>query len=179
MPIEARLEADLVKLQADRDARQADLDRENGTRDQLVASLSALNDLLGVQTDITDQLAEVIAQIQTAQNELTNQPPDVTAALAALLETQEQNLVHQSNQAAWNQAHVGVGLALVTHLLPVGTTVAEVGRTLDATTAPLTSATAPLTRSVPTSGTTAVPTASSVTSTVGAVASTVTGLVGH
>ena len=122
--LEARLEADLVKLQADRAARQADLDRENGTRDQLVASLSALNDLLGVQTDITDQLADVIAQIQTAQNELTNQPPDVTAALAALLETQEQNLVQQSNQAAWNQAHVGVGLALVTHMLPVGTTVA-------------------------------------------------------
>jgi murein DD-endopeptidase MepM/ murein hydrolase activator NlpD len=57
-------------------------------------------------------------------NGLTDQPPDVTAALAALLEAQEQNLIQQSNQAAWNQAHVGVGLALVTHMLPMGTTVA-------------------------------------------------------
>lgn len=122
--LQARLEADLLKLQADRAARQADLDRENGTRDQLVASLSTLNDLLSTQTDITNQSADVIAQIQTAENELTNQPPEVTAALAALLEAQEQELIQQSNQAAWNQAHVGVGLALVTHMLPSGTTIA-------------------------------------------------------
>jgi murein DD-endopeptidase MepM/ murein hydrolase activator NlpD len=122
--LQARLEADLLKLQADRDARQADLDRENGTRDQLVASLSILNDLLGTQTDITSQMADVIAQIQTAQNGLTDEPPDVTTALAALLESQVQDLLLQSNQAAWNQAHVGVGLALVTHMLPLGTTVA-------------------------------------------------------
>jgi murein DD-endopeptidase MepM/ murein hydrolase activator NlpD len=122
--LQARLEADLLKLQADRDARQADLDRENGTRDQLVASLSTLNDLLSTQTDLTNQSADVIAQIQAAENVLTDQPPDVTAALAALLETQEQDLVQQSNQAAWNQAHVGVGLALVTHLLPIGPTIA-------------------------------------------------------
>jgi murein DD-endopeptidase MepM/ murein hydrolase activator NlpD len=122
--LQARLQVDLLKLQADRDARQADLDRENGTRDQLVASLSALNNLLGTQTDITNQMADVIGQIQAAENGLTDQPPDVTSALAALLETQEQVLIQQSNQAAWNQAHVGVGLALVTHMLPLGTTVA-------------------------------------------------------
>jgi murein DD-endopeptidase MepM/ murein hydrolase activator NlpD len=122
--LQARLEVDLLKLQADRAARQADLDRESGTRDQLVASLSTLNDLLSTQTDLTTQSADVIAQIQTAQNTLTDQPPDVIAALAALLETQEQDLVQQSNQAAWNQAHVGVGLALVTHMLPTGTTIA-------------------------------------------------------
>jgi murein DD-endopeptidase MepM/ murein hydrolase activator NlpD len=122
--LQARLEADLRKLQADRDARQADLDRENATRDQLVESLSTLNDLLSTQSDITNQAADVIAQIQAAENDLPNQPPEVTAALAALLETQEQDLIQQSNQAAWNQAHVGVGLALVTHMLPTGTTIA-------------------------------------------------------
>lgn len=122
--LQARLEVDLKKLQADRAARQADLDRENATRDQLVESLSTLNDLLSTQTDLTNQSADVIAQIQTAENGLTDQPPEVTAALAALLETQEQDLVQQSNQAAWNQAHVGVGLALVTHMLPVGPTIA-------------------------------------------------------
>jgi murein DD-endopeptidase MepM/ murein hydrolase activator NlpD len=121
--LQARLEADLAKLQADRAARQADLDRENATRDRLVASLSTLNDLLSTQTDLTNQMSDVITQIQDAQNSLQDQPPDVTTALATLLETQEQDLILQSNQAAWNQAHVGVGLALVTHMLPSGTTV--------------------------------------------------------
>ena len=122
--LQARLEADLQKLQADREARQAELDRESGARDQLVASLSTLNYLLDRQTDITDQMADVVARIQGAENGLTNQPPDVTAALAALLESQVQALIQQSNQAAWNQARVGVGLALVTHMLPTGTTIA-------------------------------------------------------
>jgi len=121
--LQARLEADLAKLQADRAARQADLDRENATRDRLVSSLGSLNDLLSTQTDITNQMADVITQIQTAQNSLLDQPPDVTTALATVLESQEQNLIVQSNQAAWNQAHVGLGLALVTHMLPSGVTV--------------------------------------------------------
>ena len=122
--LQARLEADLVKLQADRDARQADLDRENATRDRLVSSLSTLNDLLSTQTDITNQMADVITQIQTAQNSLLDQPPDVTTALAIVLESEEQDLLQQSNQAAWNQAHVGEGQALVTHMLPTGATIA-------------------------------------------------------
>jgi murein DD-endopeptidase MepM/ murein hydrolase activator NlpD len=121
--LQARLEADLVKLQADRAARQADLDRENATRDRLVTSLGSLNDLLSTETDITNQMADVITQIQTAQNSLQDQPPDVTTALATLLESQEQDLLVQSNQTAWNQAHVGAGLALVTHMLPSGVTV--------------------------------------------------------
>jgi murein DD-endopeptidase MepM/ murein hydrolase activator NlpD len=121
--LQARLEADLAKLQADRAARQADLDRENATLDRLVTSLSSLNDLLSTQTDITNQMADVITQIQTAENSLQDQSPDVTTALATLLESQEQDLILQSNQAAWNQAHVGAGLALVTHTLPTGVTV--------------------------------------------------------
>ena len=122
--LQARLEADLAKLQTDRAARQADLDRENATRDGLVTSLGSLNDLLSTQSDISNQMADLITQIQTAQNSLQDQPPDVTTALATLLESQEQDLIAQSNQAAWNQAHVGVGLALVTHMLPSGVTVA-------------------------------------------------------
>ena len=121
--LQSRLEADLMKLQADRAARQADLDRENATLDRLSTSLSTLNDLLSTQTDITNQVADLITQIQTADNNLQNQAPDVTAALATLLESQEQDLLRQSTQAAWDQAHVGVGLALVTHMLPTGTTV--------------------------------------------------------
>ena len=122
--LQARLEADLAKLQADRAARQADLDRENATMDQLVASLSTLDDLLSAQNDVSNQVADVIAQIQDAENGLQDQPPDVTAALATLLESQEQDLIRLSYQQAWSQAHVGVGLALVTHMLPAGTTIA-------------------------------------------------------
>jgi murein DD-endopeptidase MepM/ murein hydrolase activator NlpD len=122
--LQARLEADLAKLQADRAKRQADLDRENATRDRLVSSLSTLDDLLSTQSDLTSQLADVLTQIQDAQNSLQDQPPDVTAALAADLESQMQDLIQQSNQAAWDQAHVGVGLALVTHMLPLGTNIA-------------------------------------------------------
>jgi murein DD-endopeptidase MepM/ murein hydrolase activator NlpD len=122
--LQARLEADLLKLQTDRAARQADLDRENATRDRLVASLSTLSDLMSAQDDISNQLSDVIAQIQAAQNGLQDQPPDVTTALATLLESQERDLIQVSNQQAWSQAHVGVGLALVTHMLPSGQTVA-------------------------------------------------------
>jgi murein DD-endopeptidase MepM/ murein hydrolase activator NlpD len=121
--LQARLEADLAKLQADRAARQADLDRENATLDQLNATLGTLSDLLATQTDLSSQVADVISQIQDADNSLQDQSPDVTAALATLLESQEQDLLQQSNQAAWDAAHVGVGEALIAHLLPAGTSV--------------------------------------------------------
>jgi len=118
--LKARLEADLLKLQADRTARQGDLDRENGANDQLNASLSALDDLLNRQSDISSQLDDLISQIQDAQTGLLDQAPDVTAALATLIEQQEADLVLQSNQAAWSRAQVGAGLALLTSELPIG-----------------------------------------------------------
>lgn len=122
--LQARLEADLQKLQKDRESRVAALDKENGARDRLVASLSALSDLMSVQDDVSSEMSDVIAQIQTAQNGLQNQPPDVTAALATLLESQTQDLIQRSYQQAWTQAHIGAGLAMVTHMLPVGKPIA-------------------------------------------------------
>jgi len=122
--LQARLEADLQKLQKDREARLAALDAENATRDRLVASLSAMSSLMSVQDDVSSQMSDVIAQIQTAQNGLQNQPPDVTAALATLLESQTQDLIRQSYQQAWTQAHIGAGLAMVTHMLPSGKPIA-------------------------------------------------------
>src|SRR5258707_14183616 len=44
--VQARLEADLLKQQADRKARLADLDRANGLHDQLLASMSELDNLM-------------------------------------------------------------------------------------------------------------------------------------
>jgi murein DD-endopeptidase MepM/ murein hydrolase activator NlpD len=122
--VQARLEADLIKLQADRAARQADLDRENGAKDQLTASLNELDDLISRQSDLSSQLDDLMSQIQDAQSGLQDQPADVTAALATLIEQQEQDLVQQSYQAAWSQAEVGAGLALLTSELPAGRSLA-------------------------------------------------------
>jgi murein DD-endopeptidase MepM/ murein hydrolase activator NlpD len=121
--LQARLEADLLKLQTDLAARQADLDRENATLDRLNTTLGTLSDMLSTQSDLSSQVVDIITQIQDADNSLQDQPPDVTAALATLLESQEQDLLQLSNQAAWDAAHVGAGEALIAHLLPTGTTV--------------------------------------------------------
>jgi murein DD-endopeptidase MepM/ murein hydrolase activator NlpD len=118
--LQVRLEADLAKLQADRQARQDDLDRENGTLDLLNANLNALQDMISTQSDVSDQLTGLISDIQTAQAQLQDQAPDVTASLAQLLEAQEQDLILRSYQTAWAQAQIGVGLALVNQTLPVG-----------------------------------------------------------
>ena len=120
--LKAKLQADLLKLQVDRTARQADLDRENGANDQLAASLSSLDDLMSRQSDLSSQLDDLVSQIQDAQSGLQDQAPDITAAIATLIEQQEADLVLQSNQAAWSRAQVGAGLALLTSELPAGKT---------------------------------------------------------
>jgi murein DD-endopeptidase MepM/ murein hydrolase activator NlpD len=119
--LQARLEADLVKLQSDRDQRLSDLDTENSLHDQLVSDMSSLSDLMSLQDDLSSQLADLVSQIQSAQDQLSGQPADVTAALATLLEQQEQDLIAQADQAAWTQAQVGAGLAVATRELPAGT----------------------------------------------------------
>jgi len=118
--LQARLEADLAKLQADRAARLADLDRENSARDNLVASLSALDDVMSQQNDLSYQLDDLTGQIQDALSALQDQPPDVTASLAQLLEQEEQDVIQKSEQQAWNQARVGAGLATALRELPAG-----------------------------------------------------------
>jgi murein DD-endopeptidase MepM/ murein hydrolase activator NlpD len=120
--LQTKLEADLKKLEADRKARQDDLDRETANRDLLVANLNALQDVMSSQSDISGQLSDVVGQLQDALSGLTNQPPDVTDALAHLLEAQAQNLIQRSYQTAWIRAQVGTGQALLLHQLPLGKT---------------------------------------------------------
>jgi murein DD-endopeptidase MepM/ murein hydrolase activator NlpD len=120
--VEARLEADLAKLQSDRTAQLAALDKENAVMDDLTTNLTDLNEAIGQQNDIADQLEALMTQLHSAYSGLSNQPPDVTAALAQLLEQQEQDLIQQAYQAAWRQAQVGAGLAIVSRTLPAGTT---------------------------------------------------------
>ena len=97
--LQAQLEADLTKQQTDRDARVADLNTENGVVGQLTANLTALNSAISQQNDITAQLGVLMSQIRAAQAGLTNQPPEVTATLAHLLEQQEQLLIQRAYQA--------------------------------------------------------------------------------
>ncbi|MGH7764784.1 MAG: peptidoglycan DD-metalloendopeptidase family protein [Candidatus Dormibacteraceae bacterium] len=122
--LQAQLEADLAKLQAERQARVDELDKENAARDVLVSNLSSLDDVMSQQSDTSSQLSLLVSELHDAQTSLQNQPPDVTAALAQLLEVQEQDLVARSYQQAWSQAQVGTGLALLTHELPLTTTIA-------------------------------------------------------
>jgi murein DD-endopeptidase MepM/ murein hydrolase activator NlpD len=118
--LQVRYEADLAKLQADRQARQDDLDREQNTLDLLNANLSSLEEVMSRQTDVSSELADLISQIQAAKDQLTGLPPDVTTALADLLESQEADLIQRSYETAWTEAQVGIGLALVNNSLPVG-----------------------------------------------------------
>ena len=120
--VQARLEADLAKLQADRATRQSDLATENETMSQLSTSLTGLGAAIKDQNDITGKLATLIAEIKSAKTSLGHQPIDVSASLADLLEQQEQDLVQRAYEAAWHQAQVGAGLAVVTRTLPAGTT---------------------------------------------------------
>ena len=117
----AQLEADLATLQAEQNAQLADLNTENGVVGQLTTNLTALNAAISQQNDISGQLGVLMSQITAAEAGLTNQPPAVTATLANLLEQQEQQLIQQAYQAAWNQAQVGAGVAMVTRELPAGT----------------------------------------------------------
>jgi murein DD-endopeptidase MepM/ murein hydrolase activator NlpD len=120
--VEARLEADLAQMQIARTARLADLEKENGVMGQLNTNLTNLSEAIAQQNSIAAQLQALMTSLQAAKVGLKNQPPDVTAGLAHLLEQQEQDLIQQAYQAAWRQAQVGAGLAIVSRLLPAGST---------------------------------------------------------
>jgi murein DD-endopeptidase MepM/ murein hydrolase activator NlpD len=124
--LQSHLEADLAKLQSDRDLQLSDLDRANGLRDQLYTNMGLLNDLMATQDDISVRLDDLISQFQDAESQVQGQAPDVTQALAALLEQEEQQIIQESAQAAWDQAQLGAGLSEALHLLPAGTNVAGV-----------------------------------------------------
>src|SRR5207247_10510291 len=113
---------------ADRDTRQAELDKQSNTLDLLNANLNSLQGVISEQGVVSANLTTLMAQLNTAKTQLRNQAPDITATLASLLESQEQDLILRSYQTAWSQAQVGTGLALVNKQLPGGKTIA--GRAL-------------------------------------------------
>jgi murein DD-endopeptidase MepM/ murein hydrolase activator NlpD len=118
--LQEKLQADLTKVQADRDARQSDLDQENATLAQAQSGLDQLATVQSRLDDLTAQLTDLVAKIQSAAAQAPNQPADVTAALAQLLENDEQNLAQEAQAAAWAQANAGAGMAADLNELPAG-----------------------------------------------------------
>ena len=118
--LQSQLQADLVRVQADRDARQSALDQETAVLAEVQAGLDQLSAAQGTLADLMSQLSDLISQIQAAVAGIQNQPASVTDALAQLLEQQEQDLVQQAEAAAWAQANVGAGLAMDAGELPAG-----------------------------------------------------------
>jgi murein DD-endopeptidase MepM/ murein hydrolase activator NlpD len=118
--LQDRLQSDLAKVQADRDARQTALDKENAILDEVQSGLDQLATAQGQLDDLTAQLSDLIGRIQAAAAEIPNQAPDVTAALAHLLEQEQLSLAQQSQAAAWAQANAGAGMAADLNLLPTG-----------------------------------------------------------
>ena len=118
--LESKLKANLAKVQADRDARQTDLDKENETLAEVQAGIDQLGTVQSQLDDLTGQLSDLIGRIQTAAAQVPDVAPDVTAALAHVLEGEQLTLAQESQAAAWAQAAVGEGMAADLNQLPVG-----------------------------------------------------------
>jgi len=118
--LQQRLTSDLATVQSDRDARQTDLDNESATLDEVQSGISSLSDIQTELNSLTGQLSTLITRIRTTASGLANVSPDVTAALASLMETQQSTLNSQSQAAAWAIAGAGAGLAANLMELPAG-----------------------------------------------------------
>jgi murein DD-endopeptidase MepM/ murein hydrolase activator NlpD len=118
--LQDRLQSDLAKVQADRDARQTALDKENAILDEVQSGLDQLGTVQDQLDNLTGQLSDLISSIEAAAAQIPNKAPDVTAALAHLLEQERQSLAQQSQAAAWAIGNAGAGMAVDLNLLPTG-----------------------------------------------------------
>jgi murein DD-endopeptidase MepM/ murein hydrolase activator NlpD len=118
--LQQRLADDLVKVQADRDARQSDLDAEQATLDQVQGSVDQLVTIQSQIDALTNQLAALITHIRSTVAQLPNLSADVAAQVTGLMEQQETDLSQQSQSAAWALAGVGGGDAMALMELPAG-----------------------------------------------------------
>jgi murein DD-endopeptidase MepM/ murein hydrolase activator NlpD len=118
--LQERLKSDLDQVQADRAARQADLDQVAATMAQVQSNVAQLAAVQAQLNGLVAQLSTLISKIGSAAGAMTGLPSSVTEQLATLLEQQEQQLIAESNAAAWAQANVGAGLANDFQQLPAG-----------------------------------------------------------
>jgi murein DD-endopeptidase MepM/ murein hydrolase activator NlpD len=118
--LQMHLEADLAKLNADRAARQDDLDRVNATVDALNLAVTQLDAQLSLQDDISSQLLDLMSRMQDATAQLQDESPADAAALVTLLENEQRSLGLAETQEAWSLAAAGSGSLQVRGLLPAG-----------------------------------------------------------
>ena len=118
--LQEKLTSDLATVQADRDARQSDLDQENATLDQVRTGVSDLADIQSQLDQLTSDLSDLISRIQTTAAGLTGVSPDVTAQVASLMESQQTTLSGEQQASAWAIAGAGAGLATDLMELPAG-----------------------------------------------------------
>ena len=116
--VKVRLEADLAKLQADRTARQDDLELETALEASLQSSLDALSGQIAREQDLAAALDDLLTQFQGALDGLTGQSAEDTQALLDLLEQQWRSLNAASVSSAWGAASVGAGSVQLLGSLP-------------------------------------------------------------
>ena len=116
--VQVRLEADLAKLQADRQARQDDVDRETALEASLQSSLDDLSAQISREQDLSGSLDDLLSQFQSALDGLTGPSAADTRALLDLLEEQQRSLNDASVAEAWSAASVGAGSVQLLGSLP-------------------------------------------------------------
>jgi len=117
--LQVKLEADLAKLNRDRQARQDDLDREVALQASLQTSLDDLSAQLSREQDVATTLDDLLSQFQSALDGLgPDTSPADTQALLDLLEEQQRSVNDASVATAWTAASVGAGQVQVLTNLP-------------------------------------------------------------
>ncbi|HEX6349337.1 MAG TPA: peptidoglycan DD-metalloendopeptidase family protein [Candidatus Dormibacteraeota bacterium] len=107
--MQTQLEADLARLQAERDARQADEDAETALQSSLQAQLDSLTAELSQQDEVSSALDDLLVQFRSAlSNEQGLSSADL-ATLTDMLEQQQESLNLASVTQAWSAANAGAG----------------------------------------------------------------------
>ncbi len=118
--LQQRLTDDLSTVQADREARQADLDQETTTLDQIQSGSDQLATIQAQIDDLASQLVTLIAHIRGTVAGLPDLSVSDATAVAVLMEQDETSLSGQSQAVAWAVAGVGAGQATALMALPAG-----------------------------------------------------------
>ncbi|MDQ6692337.1 MAG: peptidoglycan DD-metalloendopeptidase family protein, partial [Candidatus Dormibacteraeota bacterium] len=109
--VQARLESDLARQSADRQARESERRRADGMRRDLEVSLKSNDEGIRRQVLLIGELQGVISRLRQAMAGERNQPPAVMSVLAQLLEHLQKSVVLRSFQLAAQQIRVGAGVA--------------------------------------------------------------------
>lgn len=111
--LQQKLEADLARLDAEREQRRADADREAALQESLQNAYQQLDAVVSRQQELAFALDDLLSQFHDALSALPEQPADVSSRLVDLLEQQQRSLNTAAASQAWSAAHVGAGTVQV------------------------------------------------------------------